>query len=146
RRIGRYVALDSDRASLDEINRCYVSYGIETVHASIRQMLAEKVQPGQFDLIYSTGMYDYLHVSSRQRLTSILFPILRPRGRLLLANFLPGIFGVGYMESYMDWTLIYRTRREMLDLSMQIPLREIRDIKLFAEENQNILFLEITKK
>ena len=92
------------------------------------------------------GMYDYLQHAAGQRLTWILFRMLRPRGRLVLANFLPGILGIGYMETFMDWKLVYRTRRELLDLSMNIPQREIRDIKIFAEENQNILFLEITKR
>jgi extracellular factor (EF) 3-hydroxypalmitic acid methyl ester biosynthesis protein len=145
-KIGRYVALDGDRESLEEINRCNQGYDIETLHATIRHLLAEKIHPGEFDLIYSTGMYDYLQHAAGQRLTWILFRMLRPRGRLLLANFLPGILGIGYMETFMDWKLVYRTRREMLDLSMNIPQREIRDIKIFAEENQNILFLEITKR
>jgi len=70
----------------------------------------------------------------------------RPRGRLLVANFLPGVFDLGYMESYMAWPLIYRDRQEMLQLSLEIPQAEIRDIRLFAEDNQNIIFLEVTRR
>jgi hypothetical protein len=103
------------------------------------------VRLGTFDLVYSTGLYDYVPATTGRRLTWALFEMLRPRGRLVLANFLPGIPDLGYMESYMAWNLIYRTRLEMLDLTMDIPQAAIRDVRLFAEENQNILFLEVTK-
>ena len=38
------------------------------------------------------------------------------------------------------------TRREMLEISANIPQAEIRDIRIFTEENQNIIFLRITKR
>jgi hypothetical protein len=50
------------------------------------------------------------------------------------------------MEAFMDWNLVYRTRQEMIDITMEIPQAEIRDIALFAEENQNILFVLVRKK
>ncbi|MBI3468716.1 MAG: class I SAM-dependent methyltransferase [Planctomycetes bacterium] len=146
RRIGRYVALDSDSESLAEVNRCYSCYGVEAVAASIRQLLTQKVRLGLFDLVYSTGLFDYLPQRAAQRLTWALFQMLRPGGRLLLANFLPGIRDIGYMESYMAWQLVYRTRQEMLDVASYIDQSEIRDIRLFAEEGQNIIFLMVTKR
>jgi hypothetical protein len=98
-----------------------------------------------FDLIYSTGLFDYLQMPAARRLTACFFEFLRPRGRLLIANFLPGILGVGYMESYMDWKLVYRTRREILDLAAEIPQAQLHEVKIFAEENRNIIFLELMK-
>ena len=146
RKLGRLVALDSDTDSLEEIDRSYGRYGIEVVPASIRQVLTRKTNLGDFDLVYTTGLFDYLQQSTAQRLTSAMFDLLRPRGRLLVANFLTGIRDIGYMESFMDWKLIYRTRQEMLEVSAEIPQAEIRDIRIFTEENQNIIFLQITKR
>ncbi|MCI0377978.1 MAG: hypothetical protein L0215_10250 [Gemmataceae bacterium] len=146
RRFGRYMALDSDPLSLEEVQRCYGNHGVVTHQATIRQLLTQRVELGLFDLVYSMGLYDYLQLPAAQRLTAALFELLRPRGRLLLANFLPGILDVGYMESYMGWKLIFRTRQEMLALAEEIPLVEIRDIRLFAEDNQNIIFLQLTKR
>jgi len=146
RKVGRYVALDSDPLSVAEVRRCYAGFGVEAVQASVRQMLTRKVPLGPFDLVYSTGLFDYVPQAAAQRLTEALFQMLRPRGRLLVANFLPGILDVGYMEAYMDWRLIYRTRREMLDLSLDIPQEAIHDIRIFCEESQNIIFLQITKR
>ncbi len=145
RKFGRYVALDSDLRSLEEINRCFATYGIETEAGAIRQLLMQKLHVGQFDFIYSTGLYDYMPLAAAQRLTSSLFHMLRPRGRLLVANFLPGILDLGYMESYMDWKLIYRTRHQILEVSEEVPQADIRDIRIFTEENQNIIFLQVTK-
>ncbi len=116
------------------------------VPATIRQLLTQKARLDDFDLIYSTGLFDYLQQTTATRLTSTLFDMLRPKGRLLVANFLPGVRNIGYMESFMDWKLICRTRHEMLEVSETIPQSEIRDIRIFTEENQNIIFLQITKR
>jgi extracellular factor (EF) 3-hydroxypalmitic acid methyl ester biosynthesis protein len=146
RKLGRYVALDSDADSLKEVEHCYGRFGVEVFISPIRRLLTQKVLIGPFDVVYSTGLFDYLQQSTAQRLTWVMFQMLRPRGRLLVANFLPGIADYGYMESYMDWKLIYRTRLEMVEISACIPQAQIRDIRIFAEENQNIIFLQVTKQ
>jgi len=46
----------------------------------------------------------------------------------------------------MDWKLIFRNRQEMLEISRDIPQKQIKDIRIFAEENQNIIFLEVRKR
>jgi hypothetical protein len=146
RKFGRFVALDGDMKSLEEVARCYGRYGVETFPGRIRQLLTQRINLGAFDYVYSTGLFDYLSMPAAQRLAETMFAMLRPRGRLLVANFLPGIPDIGYMESYMGWNLIYRTRQEMLEISSHIPQAQIRDIHIFAEENQNIIFLEVTKR
>ena len=123
-----------------------VQFGVQTAAISIRQLLTRRQQLGLFDLVYSTGLFDYLQLPTAQRLAWLMFQMVRPGGRLLVANFLPGIADWGYMESYMNWVLIYRTRLEMMAISAEIPQAQIRDIRVFAEENQNIIFLQITKQ
>lgn len=146
RRVGRLVALDADADSVAEVRLSYGRYGVEAVQATARQLVTGRLALGQFDLVYSTGLFDYVPQQAAQRLTWRLFQFLRPRGRLLVANFLPGIPDLGYMESYMDWKLIYRTRREMLDISLDVPQPVLHDLRIFAEENQNIIFLQLTKR
>jgi SAM-dependent methyltransferase len=145
KRFGRFVALDGDRLSLEEVQKCYGWHGIETVMASIRRLITGKVQLGYFDLVYATGLLDYVGPAAARRLVSTMFRMLRPGGRLVVANFLPGIRDSGYMEAFMDWYLIYRTRQEMVDITMEVPQKEIRDIRLFAEENQNIIFTKVRR-
>jgi hypothetical protein len=85
------------------------------------------------------------------QVTRAFFPINgqsasnRISGRLQTTH-LPGIPDLGYMESYMDWKLIFRTRQEMVGVSAAIPQAQIRDVRIFAEGNQNIIFLQITKQ
>jgi len=146
RRIGRLVALDADAESLKEVQKCYSCLGVETVQAQIRGLLTNRLDLGKFDLVYTTGLFDYLQQSLGRRLVSNMFGMLRPGGQLVVANFLPGIHDVGYMEAYMDWFLIYRTRKDMVDLTMEIPEKEIREIALFAEENENIIFLQVLRR
>jgi hypothetical protein len=145
RKIGRYVALDGDQESLAQVQRSYGRLGVEPVAASVRQLLTQRVDLGQFDFVYATGLFDYLPLAAARRLTGAMFQMLRPRGRLLIANFLPGILDVGYMESFMDWKLIYRDRGAMIQLAADIPQEQIREIRIVAEENQNIIFLLVTK-
>ncbi len=145
RKIGRYVALDGDRESLAQVQHSYGQHGVEPVAASVRQLLTQRVDLGRFDFVYATGLFDYLPLAAAQRLTGAMFQMLRPRGRLLIANFLPGILDVGYMESFMDWKLIYRDRGAMIQLADDIPQEQIREIRIVAEENQNIIFLLVTK-
>lgn len=146
RKIGRFVALDSDPLSLQEVDRCYGAYGVEALSMSVRQLLTGRAKVGQFDLIYSTGLYDYVQQTTARRLTWSLFQMLRPGGRLVLANFLPGIRDIGYTESYMDWKLIFRTRHEMVDLTFELPEAALREVRIFTEENLNIIFLEVTRR
>jgi hypothetical protein len=146
RKIGRLVALDTDAESLAEVKKCHGRLGVEAIQGSIRQLLCRKVHLGQFDFVYATGLFDYLALTAAQRLIWRMFQMLRSRGRLLVANFLPGIRDVGYMETYMGWKLRFRTRLEMMELSAEIPQAQIHDIRITAEENQNIIFLEITRE
>jgi extracellular factor (EF) 3-hydroxypalmitic acid methyl ester biosynthesis protein len=145
RKVGRFVALDNDHESLREVERSYARLDVETIHAGIRTLLTRHLNVGLFDFVYSTGLFDYLQQAIARRLVTNLFELLNPGGRLLVANFLPGIRDVGYMEAFMDWKLIYRTRMEMIDLTTEIPESDIRHIRLSAEENRNIVFLEIRR-
>ena len=65
---------------------------------------------------------------------------------MLVINFVSLIPDIGYMESFMDWHLIYRTHEEMLDLAATIPVEDIGNLRLFTEADQNLLFLQITNK
>ena len=79
RKISRFVPLDSDAQVLGQFEKYDSAYGDEIVAATLRQRLAQKDELGHFDFIYSTGLYDHLHLLTAQRLTPSMFQILRPR-------------------------------------------------------------------
>jgi hypothetical protein len=98
----------------------------------------------QFDLIYAAGLYDYLPTPFARKLTSLLFNRLAQGGVFFCANFLPGIRGSGYMESFMGWNLIYRTEIDMLELIEDIPAGQLDEATVVEESEANIVFLTIT--
>ncbi len=145
-RFGRFVAADQDRESLAVVEREVGDLGVEAVATSVRTILKGPVSLGSFDFIYASGLYDYLSQAVAQRLTERLFAMLTPGGRLLLANFLPSSSSTAFMEAYMDWWLIYRTKAEMLNLVNTLPEEEMGYCHLFTEENENIVFLEVERR
>jgi SAM-dependent methyltransferase len=145
RRTGRFLALDSDPLSAAEVQRCYGPFGVETVTASFTRLLGRPRHRSEFDLVYSTGLLDYLNERTARRLVSSMFQMLRSGGSLIVANFLPGVRDVGYMETFMDWNLIYRSRSDMVELTMDIPESEVKQIQIHSEECKNIVFLQLTR-
>ena len=144
-RLKRLVAIDSDDQSLAVVDRDYCRFGVQTIHANARELISGRLDVGMFDLIYTSGLCDYLSDSMCQRLAENLFNKLKPGGQLLLTNFAPQIEAIGYMEVFMDWNLIYRNRLQMMEMSARIPDRMIDKVTCFTEENHNVIFLSIDR-
>jgi extracellular factor (EF) 3-hydroxypalmitic acid methyl ester biosynthesis protein len=146
RQTGRFIALDQDQLSLGVVEQELCEYGVVPICNSIKSLFRGQIAREQFDLVYSTGLYDYLDDRIATKLTARLFDMLNPGGRLLVANFLPNIWGAGYMETFMDWKLIYRTPQQMVGLASSITSDDIAVQKTFAEKNANIVFLELVRR
>ena len=65
---------------------------------------------------------------------------------MLVANFLPNLPDVGYMESYMDWFLIFRSAEDMAALFETLPQNEIDSLVVSFDPDENIVFVEATRK
>lgn len=107
RRINELVALDQDPASLAVVKSTMGDLPVTPVMAGVSDILKGRVELGSFDLIYAAGLYDYLPDPLASRLTAALTAMLRPGGRLVVANFVR-CWEAGYMEAAMDWHLLYR--------------------------------------
>lgn len=145
-RVGRFVGLDSDTVSLDEIVRSQPAGAVETVPGTFELLSQPPLSNEKFDYIYSAGLYDYLGERLAQRLTGRMFEMLRPGGKLLIANFRPGVEDVGYMEAYMNWKLIYRDNPAMERIAHAVPEAEIASQRLFDDPTQTIVFLELVRR
>jgi extracellular factor (EF) 3-hydroxypalmitic acid methyl ester biosynthesis protein len=144
--IGQWAALDQDAASLQVACQADPTGAVITpVTASIQALLRGTITVGTFDLIYAAGLYDYLSQPIAKKLTRQLFGLLRPGGRLLIGNVVTGMPGAGYMEAYMDWWLTYRTSHDMRDLMQGIPSSAVDSQRVFADQHQQISFLELLK-
>ena len=96
-----------------------------------------------FDLIYCSGLYDYLTDRVCQALNNHLYDRLRPGGLLVIGNFGPDTSGQNLMEHLMDWFLIYRDQSEIAALAPESAARE--DCRVRAEDAGANLFLEARK-
>ena len=78
-------------------------------------------------------------------LTRRMFDMTRPGGLMLIPNFLTGIRDVGYMESFMDWHLIYRTEADMWALASSLPKDAVADSQVFDDDVDTITYLLVSK-
>jgi extracellular factor (EF) 3-hydroxypalmitic acid methyl ester biosynthesis protein len=143
--ITRFVAMDQDSDSLAVVARDYTRLGINAVPGSVRQILCGRGPAKEFDFVYAAGLFDYLAAPVATALTRKLFEMTRPGGTLLIPNFKTGARDTGYMESFMDWHLIYRNHDEMGALADALPANRVAGVEIFDDEEDTITFLLVSK-
>jgi extracellular factor (EF) 3-hydroxypalmitic acid methyl ester biosynthesis protein len=144
--LGRYVALDQDTFTIESVKNEFSDIGVEMYPWSVKNLIcSKKNQLGKFDFIYTSGLYDYLNDHVGSRLLSVMFQMLNPGGKLWITNFAPNAYGIGYMEAFMDWWLIFRDQEAIQKLMADIPNDQVAKQRVFSEANENVLFLEIQK-
>lgn len=144
-RVGELIALDQDVESLAVINRDYAGRNIRTVHGSVRQLIGGKSKFSGCDLVYAAGLFDYLEQPVGKRLVENMFDMVRPGGKIMVANFVHDIPDVGYMEAMMDWWLVYRSQEQVADLFSGLPQECIGKLEIFCDPDQNIIFATADK-
>jgi hypothetical protein len=144
-KLQEFVAFDQDEASLSVVAREYAHLGVRSVPGSVRNILAGKVNLGQYDFVYAAGLFDYLNGPVAAALTCRMFEMTRPGGLMLIPNFLTGIRDVGYMESFMDWHLIYRNHADMQALADALPSSAVADCRIFDDSEDTITYLLAAK-
>jgi extracellular factor (EF) 3-hydroxypalmitic acid methyl ester biosynthesis protein len=129
------VALDQDRDSLQEAINSNTDFNITPVDKSISHILKGD-DSSKYDLIYSAGLFDYLEAKLASALLSQLLTMLSPSGKLLLGNYAPEIYGRGYMEGMMSWSLLYRNEADLeaLDTSRNV----------YRDEPGNVVYVDIS--
>lgn len=144
--VAAFYALDHDAESLAVVERDKPKdANIVTAHASVRALIEGKLNYRDLNLIYSLGLYDYLNDSVAQKLTGALFEMLAPGGKLVLANYTPDSKGRGYMETFMDWFLIYRDEVALQACAAGVDSERISGTRLFRDRHRNVVYLEIVK-
>jgi SAM-dependent methyltransferase len=149
RQVGEFLALDQDVQSLGVIDSEVGHLGVKPVPGSVKSILRNTLRFESMDLIYAAGLYDYLSQPIATRLTGQLFSMLRPGGRLLLANYADPHEGAafkGYMEAFMDWWLVYREEADVAGWMEEIPRTQVQRYELFRDETENLVYLELTRR
>ncbi len=128
----RYTLLDQDLHALAEARSTVFElqerFG-ETlqgslVRESVRTMLRTgnlADRWGQFDFVYSMGLFDYLTTPVARAVLAKLYGLLAPGGELVVGNFHSKNPTRTYMEYWMDWVLVYRDEEEFFDMARNLP-------------------------
>lgn len=96
-----------------------------------------------FDLIYSSGLFDYLSNDFFAVVLIFLYELLKENGWLVIGNFSPEAYaktGLWYLD---DWPLVYRSSEELLQLIP--PSLKPQSVAIETEETGVNLFLVIKK-
>jgi len=117
---------------------------VKMVRNSVQNLLRNKgKRANEFDLIYCSGLYDYLSDAVCLALNNQLYEMLAPGGLLVVGNFATGTPGRNLMEHLMDWFLIYRDQRELLALAPAPANSD--NCRVRSESAAANLFLEVRK-
>jgi extracellular factor (EF) 3-hydroxypalmitic acid methyl ester biosynthesis protein len=146
--LGSCLAVDQDAMSL-KVAESYAPAAGGRIHPrriTVRHLLTGRAALPRFDLIYSMGLYDYLPDPTAIRLTSRLFERLKSGGKLIVANFLPGLWEEPYMEAFMDWCLLYRSENEIRSLLREIDPNAVADSRFWTDPGARIGYLEVQRQ
>ncbi len=101
---------------------------VNYLRESVRTMLFSpqlKEQWGQFQFIYSMGLFDYFTPPVARATLAKLFQLLVPGGQMVIGNFHTSNPSRIYMEYWLDWAIYYRTEADFMDLARDLaPARK----------------------
>lgn len=142
-RLKRWVALDQDPISVGTVSSAFHGSSIEAINGSVRTILGRAQKLGTFDFIYAAGLYDYLAENVAVKLTERCLQMLKPGGKFLLANFARDIGVEGYMETFMNWPLIWRTDKDVQSIIDKVR-HPIADSSITRGENGGVIYAVLT--
>ena len=145
-RLGRLAAFEPDAASLREAARLLGINGIEPVNRSITALTEGLFSEDAFHMICAAGLYDTLSDAFARELTQSLFAMLKPGGRLVIANCARDIYDAGYLEACADWFPHFRGADEMLGLAALIPPDVPVMRRVYTRYSPDIFYLELRKR
>lgn len=138
--LGNFTAVDQDPLSLAHVRQNHGS-GIILAEANVIHFLRSAAKKGErFDLIYTLGLTDYFDDRAMSLLHKLMKSCLAPGGQIMVANFLPDHFAVGWMDAVMDWQLIYRDEADMERHATEIGM----NARTFRDRSGSIVFCEMT--
>jgi SAM-dependent methyltransferase len=144
--IGRFVALDQDAASLAVVQVEHAAHGIETMHRSPKATFDGTLPRGAFDLIYAATLYDDLTDRLAHTVTAACFALLRPGGRLVIANAERDMVDAGYLEACYDWVRFQRDAAGVMRLAHGIPATETAVCRVTSGESPDGHYLELVRR
>jgi extracellular factor (EF) 3-hydroxypalmitic acid methyl ester biosynthesis protein len=127
--------------------RHHVSTQLTLIKQSVYHLLKESRKPRKgekgYDLIYTSGLYDYLTDGVCRALNAYLYEELRPGGILIASNFDLSNPIRNVMEHMFEWFLIHRNAKQMEAIAPPQASPEHRRVR--AEATGVNVFVEARK-
>ncbi|HUL51106.1 MAG TPA: class I SAM-dependent methyltransferase family protein [Candidatus Nitrosotalea sp.] len=133
---------------MDEIRREYHRRtSVKLIKNSVQNLLRGNNKPAAeaatYDLIYCSGLYDYLNDRVIRALNTHFYERLQPGGLLVVGNFAPNTPVKNFIEHFLEWFLIYRDGRQLAALAPEQVSPA--DCRVIAEPTGTNIFLEVRK-
>ena len=80
---------------------------------AIRNVIAAGLPDKDYDLVYSAGLFDYFTEPVAQMAAQKMLACLKPGGKLIIGNFSTENPCAPFMELWLDWNLIYRSKADL---------------------------------
>jgi len=120
---------------------------VKLVKNSVQNLLRAggrgKPPEAEYDVVYCSGLYDYLNDSVCKSLNTYFFDLLKPDGLLVVGNFAPSTPIKNFMGHMLEWFLIYRDSHQLATLAPEQV--ENRDCVIRSEPSGTNFFLEVRK-
>ena len=133
------VELDENAIAFSKTRTAKYANSLNYIHKNVFKFLPEK----NYDVIWSSGLFDYFDDKVFIKLLSRFYDYLNPGGRIIIGNFSPKTMSRHYMELF-DWKLFYRSESQLINLGKKFANKN--DILYVEAEEENAnLFLNIIK-
>ena len=109
------VFVDQDPAAIAYVEGWLPDHGSLTACAPARR-LRKAVTVDVFDVVISTGLFDYLPRDDARALLQDMTALTRPGGVTAICNFCPRTAPALVKDHISDWPLIYRTEQDLTSL------------------------------
>ncbi len=105
------------KEQLDRLTRAHPNWRVTYEQLTVQQFLTEASCGGlgrhPFDMIYCTGLFDYLQDRTCNRVIKAFFELLREDGRIIVSNFSHANPIQAFMNYLLEWHLLHRDREEL---------------------------------
>ena len=119
---------------------------LNALNISFRDMLSPSRDASSFmenDIIYSSGLVDYLNPLLAQRFVKRLYEYVKPGGQVIIGNVNDAPTGMIWPLEYItDWSLYFRTEDDMRAIAQDIPGASV---SVISDPMKAIHFLVVEK-
>jgi len=110
------------------------------IRLALKKDINEEIQ-ARYDLIYSSGLFDYLDIRVASRLVANLKKLLKKGGIIIISNVRDKYSNAsaGWMEWVAEWYLIYRTEAEFKQIFLNAGF-QAEDLQLISQQSKVVQY------